>query len=221
MRGVALRGAFVVVTAILLSVGLLFTVLHKRRLEAGSLLHAVERLEASTSSSELHALETRFKEFLSHDKCASDPCPIVFIFHNSPLSELRLSHPVRLIVAITSDQSQLREISISYSLLVVSEAASNVRVTKLINVERSPAFEVRRYPVVGKPPSITLTIASNASQAEKDIAFSLNLRCLSSVPGCDGLDELAPKFAGFEVPTQITIRTGGWHSLRLSSALFP
>ena len=195
MRKVASRVAIAFCTTLVLASGLLLALLHKRELEAEKLLRRVQALEGRNTSDQVHELERSFRSFLRSNLCVTSRCVMVFEIDNTPLPDLHLSRPVRLITSITYEQYRTIEVSVSYSLLVVKEAASNVHVTKLLTEENPKAFEIKRFPLFGKPPSIALTLSSNASKVEQEIGFSLNLKCISMIPGCHGLDDLAPRLA--------------------------
>ncbi len=185
------------VALIILIAAVLFGVtgaLKTERAAEGFSLQSRALVVGRTSFSEAERMLSKYQRYrIKSTSCTSADCELAFRFRNSSLSRLRLAPPTGFDSVLRFHDGVLvnRETYLGQGLCCV------VYVREDLSASATGALRSRFSPELqrdgsGRAWKAMVHLTPQASEQERELAYSFNLHCLDKIGGCKTAEELSP-----------------------------
>ena len=126
--------------------------------------------------------------------CSPQNCDLRFVFDNKPLSYVPRVQHVELVVGLTVRDGYVVSREIEYSILTTSYFEFAYVLLDGMKFTRVRDYEVKKLKVdaQGTPHVIEVNLGPLATVDEKERAYSIDLSCLTQLPGCRSGADLFP-----------------------------
>jgi len=146
-----------------------------------------------TSFSEAERMLSNYQRYQLNNSCASADCELAFRFRNSWLSLLRLAPPTGFNSLLRFHDGVLvnRETHLGQGLCCVVYVREDLPASATGALRSRFSLELQRDGN-GRPWKAMVHLTPQASEKERELAYSFNLHCLDKIGGCKTAEELSP-----------------------------
>ncbi len=191
--------AFFVFLAMLMSLGVMTNVAHRRNKAEAFLKEATALQLRLTTVEQIEQLSARYEGRIEPGTCDPHGCAYFFSFDNGWLHRLRLAPYTQITCTLGATDSALvyrrvdlvtRNKSLDFGAFV-DEWLTYPKGLQFL----SKPFDVRLQPkgvLANVRWRVHVNLTADATPEQHRIAYSLNLRCLTKIGGCEDAQEMLP-----------------------------